>query len=162
MTFRNRLGNIAAILWALATLATAHAAAAQDDSVAVSDDSAVWSVIERAWRAERDGDSRWVDNLLSADFVGWSYDSPAPRDRSSTRLWTAFNARQSELLEYELYPLSIIVHGNTAVAHYLFASAVERKGQPVESISGRFTDVLVRSEDGWRFLAWHGGARPAR
>ena len=132
---------------------------AQDEPAApiVSDDSAVWSVIERAWRAEREGNTRWIETLLSADFVGWTNDAPAPRDKASTRLWETFNAKQVNLLEYELYPLSIIVHGATAIAHYLYSSAIQPRGQDVESVSGRFTDVLVRSADGWKFLAWHGG-----
>ena len=132
---------------------------AQDEPAApiVSDDSAVWSVIERAWRAEREGNTRWIETLLSADFVGWTNDAPAPRDKASTRLWETFNSKQVNLLEYELYPLSIIVHGDTAIAHYLYSSAIQPRGQDVESVSGRFTDVLVRSADGWKFLAWHGG-----
>ncbi len=133
---------------------------AQDEPAAplVSDDSAVWSVIERAWRAEREGNTRWIESLLSADFVGWTNDAPAPRDKASTRLWNAFDSKQNNLLEYELYPLSIIVHGDTAIAHYLYSSAVQPKGENVESVNGRFTDVLVRSADGWKFLSWHGGA----
>lgn len=158
MTFRTRLNSITAFLWMIPMSFAATQASAQETASTVSDDSAVWSVIEAAWRSERNGDDRWVDELLSADFVGWGYESPAPRDRASTRLWTEFNGRQSELLEYELYPLSIVVHGNTAIAHYLYSSAVRVKGQPVESVDGRYTDVLVRTEDGWRFLTWHGGA----
>lgn len=124
---------------------------------AVADDSAVWSVIERAWRAEKDGNARWIEDLLSPDFVGWGNDSPAPRDKSSTRLWTTFSSRHVDMVEYELYPLSIIVHGDTAVAHYLYTSAVQAKGEPLKSLNGRYTDVLVRSANGWRFLTWHGG-----
>lgn len=144
----------------LAALLLGASAFGQQSSVnaPVSDDSAVWSVIERAWRAEREGNDRWIENLLSADFVGWGKGSPAPRDKASTRLWTGFSARHDEMLEYELYPLSIIVHGDTAVAHYLYSSARQAKGEPVRTENGRFTDVLVRTDDGWRFLAWHGGA----
>lgn len=126
----------------------------------VSDDSQVWAVIEQSWRAEREGDSSWIEERLSADFVGWSNDAPAPRDKSSTRLWNAFAAKQSEILEYELYPLSIIVHGDTAVAHYLYSSATKPKGQPVEVNNGRYTDVLVRVDGQWKFISWHGGDSP--
>ena len=123
----------------------------------VSDDAAVWSVIERAWKAERDGNHEWIETSLSADFVGWDNDSPAPRDKSSTRLWNTFSARQVEMLEYELYPLSIIVHGDMAVAHYLFSSANKAKGEPVEMSNGRYTDILVRVGGEWKFISWHGG-----
>ena len=123
-----------------------------------SDDSAVWSVIERAWQAERRGDSKWIDELLSADFVGWSNDSPAPRDKGSTRRWNIFAAKRTDILEHELYPLSIIVHGDLAIAHYLYSSASKTKGENVKTEHGRYTDVLVRSDGEWKFIAWHGGA----
>jgi len=122
-----------------------------------SDDSAVWSVIESAWQAERRGDTEWIEEALAADFVGWSNSSPAPRDKGSTRLWNNFSTKQVDMLEHELYPLSIIVHGDTAVAHYLYSSAIKAKGQDVEVVSGRYTDVLVRVDGTWKFLSWHGG-----
>jgi len=147
----------AALCAALLLLCSSVQADDAIDAYTVSDDSAVWSVVEQAWRAERDGNERWIESLLSADFVGWNSTAPAPRDKGSTRLWNAFNARQNGMLEYELYPLSIVVHGDTAIAHYLFTTASEEKGKQVATVNGRYTDVLVRSADGWRFLAWHGG-----
>ncbi len=123
----------------------------------ISDDSAVWSVIEQSWQAEQHGDMKWVDELLSADFVGWSNDSPAPRDKGSTRLWNEFSSKQTQMLEYELYPLSIVVHGNMAVAHYLYSAASKAKGEPVETSNGRYTDVLVRVGGEWKYISWHGG-----
>jgi ketosteroid isomerase-like protein len=122
-----------------------------------TDDSAVWSVIERSWQAEQRGDLKWIDELLSADFVGWTKGTPAPRDKGSTRLWNSFGAKQSEMLKYELYPLSIIVHGDMAVAHYLYSSASKAKGENVKTTHGRYTDVLVRTDGDWKFIAWHGG-----
>ena len=124
---------------------------------AISDDSAVWAVIERAWAAEQRGETKWVDELLAPDFVGWPTDSPAPRDRRSTRLWVEYSARQSEVVEHELYPLSIVVHGDVAIAHYLYTAASRLKGQAVQQRQGRFTDVLVRIDGQWKFLSWHGG-----
>lgn len=139
------------------TLLVAFASGATVSAQDVSDDSAVWSVIERSWQAERDGNHEWIETSLSANFVGWENDAPAPRDKASTRLWNTFSSRQVEMLEYELYPLSIIVHGDMAVAHYLFSSANKQKGEPVAMSNGRYTDVLVRVGGEWKFIAWHGG-----
>lgn len=144
------LTTLAAIL-TLGTLAPA--AFAQGGA----DEAAVWAVVEAQWRAERRGDDGWVDDLLSADFVGWPKESPAPRNRTSTRLWADFNSRRAETLEYELYPLSILVQGNVAVAHYLYTTAVQTADDEVRVRNGRFTDVLVRADDGWKFISWHGG-----
>lgn len=149
MTFTAQLCTLAASVLVLA----APIANAQT----VSDDSAVWSVIEQSWQAEQRGDDNWVNELLSADFVGWSNDAPAPRNKASTRLWNEFSSKQTAIIEYELYPLSIVVHGNMAVAHYLYSAASKTKGEPVEMNSGRYTDVLVRVDGQWKYITWHGG-----
>lgn len=138
----------------LGLCAAVSVAFAQGDG---TDEAAVWAVVERQWRADQRGDDGWVDELLSADFVGWPKDSPAPRNRTSTRLWAEFNSRRSETLEYELYPLSILVHGDMAVAHYLFTTATREGEDDVEVRNGRYTDVLVRVDTEWKFIAWHGG-----
>ena len=141
--------------------ATAAAAAAPADAVPVPDSSddyiAVWSVIEEQWEAAQRGDRRWVEQLLSADFSGWPKDAPAPRDKASTRLWNDFGSKQSKGLAYELYPLSTVIHGDMAVAHYLYTNATENKEGETEVSNGRYTDILVRSDGEWKFIAWHGG-----
>ena len=49
------------------------------------------------------------------------------------------------------------LEGDVAVAHYLYTSASEDKDDNVEISNGRYTDVLIRTDDGWKFIAWHGG-----
>ena len=46
---------------------------------------------------------------------------------------------------------------DVAVAHYLYSSAYKPKSGDIEMNNGRYTDVLVRTEDGLKFIAWHGG-----
>ena len=123
-----------------------------------TDDSAnVWSVIEEEWNAVEKGDRKWPDRLLTDDFAAWGKSSPAPRDKASTKMWNRFNEETGKLVAHELYPLAIIVHDDVAVAHYLYSSAYQGKDDDIEMNNGRYTDVLVRTEDGWKFLAWHGG-----
>jgi ketosteroid isomerase-like protein len=95
--------------------------------------------------------------LLVADFVAWPKTSPAPQNRSSIRLWNRFNSEQSKTIEHELYPLSIVVHGDLAIAHYVYTQATEDRKKEVTVANGRFTDVLVRDDNTWRFISWHGG-----
>jgi len=123
-----------------------------------ADDSAdVWSVIEQEWNADEDGDRDWPDRLLTDDFSGWGYDSPAPRSKTSTKMWDRFSEQMGKMVAHELYPLSIVVHDDVAVAHYVYSSAFKAKGGDIEMSSGRYTDVLVKTDEGWRFLTWHGG-----
>ena len=135
----------------LLSIGVAHA---QDDS---DDQVDVWAVIEKQWDADEQGDKKWAKRMLTDDFAGWGKNSPAPRNKESTIMWDRFNESQGRSVAHELYPLAIIVHGDVAVAHYLYTTAFEDKDGKVELSNGRYSDVLVRTDDGWRFLAWHGG-----
>lgn len=121
------------------------------------DQASVWSTVEQVWTADERGDDDWVDLMLSADFMGWPDSSPAPRSKASTRMWTRFDAEQHKGLTHELYPLSIVVHGDVAVAHYLYTMAVQTRDKNIVVTNGRYTDVLVRDGTNWKFLSWHGG-----
>ena len=120
-------------------------------------DADVWLVIMDQWRAEQEGDDSWIDRLLSDDFSGWPKNSPAPRSKASTQMWDRFNDEQGRMVAHELFLMGIVVHGETAVAHYLYTSAYEDSDGEVTITNGRYTDVLVRTDDGWKFIAWHGG-----
>ena len=129
--------------------------AAQDTQ---DDEADVLLTIEREWEAARKGDRDEVDSMLADDFMGWSRTSPAPRSKKSTSKWSRLTDKEmGKVVRYELYPLSITVHGDVAIAHYLYSTAFKSKDGEVKMHSGRYTDVLVRNEDGWKFIAWHGG-----
>ena len=117
----------------------------------------VWATIEAEWNLAAKGSTRWIDDYLADDFVGWGRNAPAPRNKLSTRMWTRFENTQGKVVAHELYPLSIVVRDDTAIAHYLYTSAFEDRDGNVEVSNGRYTDILVLEEDGWKFIAWHGG-----
>ncbi len=132
----------------------AGTALAQDSA----DDAAdVILVIEEQWEAEQDGNKDWLDEMLHPSFSGWQKNAPAPRSKASTKLWDRFSDTQGKMLEHELYFQNIVVEGDVAVAHYFYTSAYEDRDDEVELSNGRYPDVLVRTEDGWKFIAWHGG-----
>lgn len=146
----------------IAGLFLATSAFAQDEDTSAAegpqnDQADVWAVVEAQWNAEANDESRWHEKYLTEDFSGWSNNSPAPRSRTSTMMWDRYTDKQGSLEEHELYPLAIVVHDDVAVAHYLYSSAYEDKDGKSEITNGRYTDVLVRTDDGWQFLAWHGG-----
>ena len=141
------------ILALVCTLAF-NTALAQDDR---DDEADVLLTIERAWEANRKGDHDDFDDMLMDNFMGWGKGSPAPRSKTSTSRWHRLNDEIGKVLRYELYPLWITVHGDQAVAHYLYSVAVKGNDGEIRMSNGRYSDVLVRTEDGWKFLAWHGG-----
>lgn len=126
----------------------------------VNDQADVWSTVEQQWNAQEKGDTKWLDRLLTDDFSGWSKASPSPRNRASTKMWNRFNDQIRDMVAHELYPLSIVVHDDVAIAHYLFTSASKNKDKEgkIETTNGRYTDILVRTEEGWKFFGWAGGS----
>lgn len=130
------------------------AASAQD---ATDDEADVLLTIEHEWEASRKGDQDKIDDMLTDDFMGWGKTSPAPRSKTSTSNWSRFSTEMGRIVRYEIYPLSVTVRGDVAVAHYLYSTAFKDKKGVIEMANGRYTDVLVRTEDGWKFVAWHGG-----
>lgn len=123
-----------------------------------TDDAAdVILAIEEQWQAVQEGESDWIEERLHERFSGWRNDSPAPRSKSSTKKWNRFFTTQGRVVEHELYFQNIVVDGDVAIAHYFYTTANEDKDGEVEVNNGRYTDVLVRTADGWKFLAWHGG-----
>ena len=149
--------TLSGLLIASFLLMTAGTGAAQD-SDEVNDESDVWSVVEKQWNAQEKGDRKWVDELLTDDFMGWGKEAPHPRGKASTKMWNRFAEQISEMVAHELYPLRITVNGDVAIAHYLYSSAVKDKDGDIETNNGRYTDVLMRTPDGWKFIAWHGGS----
>ena len=121
------------------------------------DEADVLLTIEKEWEASLKSDHDEIDAMLADNFMGWSKSSPAPRTKTSSSKWRQLEDSMGRVLRYELYPLSITVEGDVAVAHYLYTQAFKPKDGEIEITNGRYTDVLIRSEDGWKFLAWHGG-----
>lgn len=146
--------KIATLMFALVGVCLASIVTAQE---AADDQADVWATVEAQWNAEEKGDKKWIDRMLADDFAGWGKNSPAPRDKASTEMWDRYTDAQAKLAAHELYPLAIVVNGDTAVAHYSYTSAYEPKEGEVEINNGRFTDVLIRTANGWKFIAWHGG-----
>lgn len=145
------------ILAGIALLASGYALAQGSVDDQADDQAAVWAAVEAVWAAEEAGDAKWVEEMLSADFMGWPKDSPAPRNKSSVRMWNRFDQEQTSGITHELYPLSIVVHGDMAVVHYLYTNAVQTRDKKTDVASGRYSDILVRDAGAWKFISWHGG-----
>lgn len=154
-----KLHNVIKLMLSGAFLLSCTSAFAQTDDQ-VNDQADVWAQIELQWNSAEKQDSKWIDKLLVEEFSGWGGDSPAPRNKASTKMWTRFDNEINQMVAHELYPLSIIVHDDVAIAHYLFSSATKEKTKDakVKQSNGRYTDILVRTDDGWKFIAWAGGS----
>ena len=120
----------------------------------------VWNVIEDQWKTTMEKDTTGLDKYLHEKFLGWDNQNPMPQDKSSAKKWHRYVTQNSTRLIQELYPVGIIVHGNTAVAHYFYSQASQNRKGERKTVHGQYTDILVKENGKWRFLAWRGGDNP--
>ena len=135
----------------LLVLATSSLA---NDSMS-ADQQAVWDVVAASWVAESSEDDSWPADFVHESGYGWTAEWPGLRDADSIAAWSRFGQERRETLNYQLFPHGVVVEGDTAVAFYSFVQVVEM-GDETERESSGLVETLIRTEDGWKFLALTG------
>jgi hypothetical protein len=92
----------------------------------------------------------------------WEVGQPAPQNRASLIRWNRYGNTNDTVLEQELYPISLVITGNMAVAHYRYTIARENYKKERETVHGRYSDVLVKEGGHWLFISWSGGDDPKK
>jgi len=147
----------AAVLTALIALVLPGSATAQDWG---ADQTEVWTTIVAQWEASKAEDPTWPATLLHSSFLGWTDVNPMPQNQAAVEKWQRYSSENSETLVQQLYPVGIVVVGSTAVAHYYYSTATEARDGKRKTTHGRYTDVLIKQDGKWIFIAWRGGDIP--
>lgn len=116
----------------------------------------VWQIVEQSWVDEVANNKKWPADYLVDDAVSWGATWPSPRSKTSIIKWSRFNDTQSETLQYENIPVSIVIHDDTAVVMYTNVSVAQSGKEKPERSTGGTIETLVRTEDGWKFIALTG------
>ena len=116
----------------------------------------VWKTIDAQWQADKDGKD-WVEEFVHSDCMGWSNSVPMPRDKATMNRWLKAYKSISKTLEYQIFPLSIVVKGDVAIAHYYYRSLNESYDGKKISENGRYTDTWYKEGSKWLLLGWQGG-----
>lgn len=118
------------------------------------DQKAVWSVIENTAEAFQEEDWDKVKSYLSDDMLIWRPGAPNPSNKESYLNWVSFYYQYRKILKYEFFPIEIVIHGDTAVAHYFYESVEELKDGEHEQDNGHYTEVFVRDGKTWKFFVF--------
>jgi hypothetical protein len=140
-------------------LTAAGAATAQTWS---ADQQDVWRLEEQQWKMAAAKDSTWIEKMVHPNLSYWDVERPAPQTKASLLRWDRYNYSNATVLEQEIFPISITVTGNIAVAQYTYSVARENYKKEREMANGRYTDVLVKEGGRWLFIAWAGGDSPKK
>jgi len=122
----------------------------------------VWNVELQQWKMDSAKDAGWIDTMVHDNMRYWGTGDAVPRGKSSLKLWNRFNSEASTTLVHELFPHSITITGNVAVVQYHFMAARENDKKERETVTGQYTDVLIKENGKWMFIAWAGGDLPKK
>jgi hypothetical protein len=150
---------ISLIVLSLALFSIAGAASAQALS---SDQQEVWKVEQQQWKMAAAKDQSWIEKLLHPNMQFWETGAPMPRDAASIKHWSRYDSEAETTLEYEIFPISVTITGNVAVAQYHYMMARENYKKDRETVTGHYMDVLVKESGRWQFIAWAGGDDPKK
>ena len=149
--------NLTALLLALCSFAgTAYADAMSQDQ------QDVWKVEQQQWKMATSKDVTWIDTLVHANLKTWETGAPMPRDKASLKHWSRYDNESGNVLEYEIFPISTTITGNVAVVQYYYQMARENYKKDRETVTGHYTDVLIKDGGRWQFIAWAGGDDPKK
>jgi hypothetical protein len=122
----------------------------------------IWRFEEQQWKMAKDKDLSWIDKMVHPNLNYWDVDQVAPRNKASLTRWNRYSNANSTVLEQELFPVSATITGNIAVVQYRYTIARENYKKERETVSGRYTDILVKENNRWLFIAWAGGDDPKK
>ena len=127
-----------------------------------SDQQEIWKVEHQQWQMTKEKDISWIDKLLHPNMQFWETGAQMPRNFESLKHWGRYDADSGTVLEYELFPISVTITGNVAVAEYHYMLARENYKKDRETVTGHYQDVLVKDGGRWLFIAWSGGDDPKK
>ena len=147
-----RLLSFAAVLLALGGFSAA--ASAQTWS---AEQQEIWQFEQLQWKASAAKDLSWIDTMVHPNMRFWETGSPMPRDKASLKHWSRFDAENGTTLEHELFPIAATITGNIAVVQYHYRIVTENYKKERKTSTGHYTDVLIKENGRWMFIAWSGG-----
>jgi len=143
--------KIILLLASVLTLVSLTTVAMADDWS--KDQTAVWSVVSQSWEDEVARNGKWPADYIHEDVVAWGVSWPQPRHGASMIKWSRFNEQVDKTLIYELFPVAVVVVGDTAVVNYNVVMMAENYEAKRKRSSQGLIETLVRDGQTWKFLS---------
>ena len=92
------------------------------------------------------------------DFLGWARGQWVPTNKADRRVFIKRSFETLESVFYALKPVGIKIHGDVAIVHYFYTdTSKDAKGEE-ETVSGYWTDILMKQGEKWVMIGDAGGA----
>jgi hypothetical protein len=151
--------RLACVLAAGCIVAIAGSATAQTWT---AEQQEIWKFEQQQWQMEKSKDASWIETMVHPNMHYWAIGSPMPQDKASLARWNRYTSAESTVLEQELYPIAATITGDVAVVQYRYQIARENYKKERETVWGHYTDVLIKENGKWLFIAWEGGDDPKK
>jgi hypothetical protein len=122
----------------------------------------IWRLEEQQWKMDAAKDLTWIETMVHPNISIWNVEFPAPQNKDSLARWGKYGSETSTVLEQEVFPISVTITGNVAVAQYRYRVASENYKKEREIRTGHYTDVFIKEGGRWLFIAWAGGDDPTK
>jgi hypothetical protein len=122
----------------------------------------IWTFEEQQWQMEKDSDSTWIEKMVHPNMRYWETGQPMPQDRASLTRWNRYTSSSGRVLEQEIFPVAATITGDVAVVQYHYQIARENYKKDRETVTGHYTDILLKENGKWWFIAWAGGEDPKK
>jgi hypothetical protein len=150
------------ISWAAVSLALGAFTGAASAEALSPEQQEIWKVEQQQWKMAAAKDTSWIETLVHPNMKFWETGAPMPRDRASLTHWSRYDSESVTVLEQEIFPISATITGNVAIVQYHYMIARENYKKERETVTGHYTDVLVKEGGRWLFIAWEGGDDPKK
>ena len=120
----------------------------------------VWAAVETCQSHFRENRFEESMDCTHDDFSGWLYSEPVPRGKDSFEKVGSYFMKTREVVAGEFRPIDILVYDNFAIIHYFYIEVTKDEDGKEEYNQGRWTDIMIKQDGKWRWIADHGGNRP--
>ena len=122
-----------------------------------SEQKEVWAGVEKYWEVAAKGDVKGFISYFDESYIGWSYQSKVPQNKSNTSKWIENDFKNNSTVLYTLTPVSIWVKDDIAFANYFYNQIEKNKEGKEKPSSGHWTDILTKKNGKWLLIGDRGG-----
>ena len=117
----------------------------------------VWKNVEAYTALNTQRNLEGFLEYFHTDYCGWDYENALPINKTWIRKFIEYNWKTTKIVFSDIKPVAIKIHGDVAFVHYYYTMVSKNTEGKEKSVSGRWTDILMKQGDKWVMIGDHGG-----
>ncbi len=115
----------------------------------------VWKNVEAHWTCLAQKDLEGFLSYIHQDFSGFSDIRPIPTNKEVLRKWIGAWIQNTQILTYEIEPVTIKIYGDFAIVNYFFNSIEKTADGKGIRASRRYSSTWMKQGDKWVEISAH-------